>query len=231
MERLLGNLEVLDRDRGYHLYASRLDESMDAQLAAELIGRSYEIGDTRLAPLVLEARPGVFSRKQLDPGTAELIDHVSQTKHDPARVIDLCAGIGPLALWAARRYERARVMAIDSNYLAVELLERNANKAGLDARVEAVVSDGLLGLDVSRRAGWAENADLVLINPPTHAEPDGLRQLLGGVAGFLAPQGVALAVVNRPGRASEAFAAAGLVVNTIRHGAYWIVEARRPSAQ
>ena len=69
---------------------------------------------------MLSSAPGVFSRRALDAGTAALIEHATEVVDDaPAHVVDLCCGIGPLSLYAAKRWSACRVTAVDSNLLAV----------------------------------------------------------------------------------------------------------------
>jgi 16S rRNA G1207 methylase RsmC len=225
MRALLGDdVEVVARDRGYHLWAGsrgpNLSEaspppagpsrrslseaspppegpsrrSFDRELADRLSSISYELRDAALGELVLDSRPGVFSRRELDGGTRALIEvaeAVLAREPAPTRVLDLCAGIGPLALWAAARLEQAHVLAIESNLRACALLQENARRNRLDARVRVCEHDGLP--EVER----FEPVDLVLLNPPTHADIETLQRLLD-VRSWLRPGGQLLVVVSRP---------------------------------
>jgi 16S rRNA G1207 methylase RsmC len=225
MQDLLGNVEVRARDRGYHLYASSRGDAIDAELARELLGVEYEITDPRLGDASLRSVPGVFSRKQLDAGTAVLLDHAASRAGDDVRnVIDLGCGLGALAVWACRRWPEGRVLAVDTNLLAVALTRVNVERVGAGARVQVEAADGLGALESSAFSG---TTDLVLCNPPTHAPAESLAALLGEIARWLAPGGRAMVVVNRPGRATQALTGAGLEVRAFDRGNYHVLEATR----
>ncbi|HLT37770.1 MAG TPA: methyltransferase, partial [Enhygromyxa sp.] len=239
MRALLGDaaVEVDARDRGYHLWIGERTGDFDIELATELSTRRYQIRDPMLGELALASRPGVFSRRELDGGTRALLtvtDAVlrNEPERPPRRVVDLCAGIGPLGLWAASRSSATRVLAVESNLRACALLRDNAASNGLAERVTVCEHDGLPEPDATiagshRPAGdapasppgsrrgppfpnhapqaWGPfvgRTELVLLNPPTHADPDTLLRLLD-VRRWLAPDGRLLLVVNRPGRAVE----------------------------
>jgi len=200
IDRLLGNLTTLKRDRGYSLYCGEHRGEIDRGAASALLGVSYSIDEPLLGAPPLFATPGVFSRKHLDRGTRALIEHAAQLAMrgalgEPRRVLDLCAGIGPLGLWAARRWPDAAITAVESNLLAIACLKANAAARGLDApppRLRIEAADGLAKLSLP-------SFDLALVNPPTHAGEDELRELLAPLPGLLRG-GLALFVVNREGR-------------------------------
>jgi 16S rRNA G1207 methylase RsmC len=229
MRALLGNVEVRGRDRGYRLLESvRADATFDAARARAWLDGRYEIRDPLLAPLVLETAPGVFSRTAIDAGTAALIRHARA--HAPAadapvqRVVDLGAGVGPLALWAASRWPVAQVLAVESNSRAAALLARNAERAQLSGRVAVHLGDGLPG------DGFAEfrsaGADLALLNPPTHAPAAVLHRLVEGLSRWLRPGAPAWIVATRPGRVLQAVAACAGTATRHDVDRYVVAEAR-----
>lgn len=221
MDRLFGDVEVVARDKGYHLYRSARTKGLDETLAQSWLSQRYPISDPRLDGLELEAAPGVFSRRGLDRGTAALIDAArEQIEVAPSRVLDLCCGVGPLGLWAAARWPDARVDLVDSHLIAVGLARHNAARLGLEGRAQVHAHDGL------DPALFERHYDLALINPPTHAPPEALQALVAPLARVLAPQGRALFVVNRAGRILEALEAAGLRAQTLARGDYAIISAR-----
>jgi 16S rRNA G1207 methylase RsmC len=217
--QLFGGVEVLERDRGYHLFCATKTEAFDEELAANWADARYRFSDERLAPLQLQTAPGVFSRKGLDAGTATLIDLVEAVYDDtPRRVLDLCAGVGPLALWAATRWSDARVDAIESNLLAVSCLDANAREAGVSARV-----------DVHGHAGPRPDGgpyDLALINPPTHADEEGTRALVEPLATQMTPDAPAFFVVSRPGRLPEILGSSGARVRAWQSERYTVLGAK-----
>ncbi|MEZ4450358.1 MAG: methyltransferase [Nannocystaceae bacterium] len=192
LRELAGAVTLAGRDRGYALMvAERRGPIDDAALARHLEVR-YAIEDPLLGDPPLVSMPGVFCRKHLDAGTRALIEaEVELGRPAPARIVDLGAGIGPLALWAARTWPKGQVRAVEANLLAVRCLRESAAARGLDGRLTVRARDGLEGLDGA--------ADLVLCNPPTHAGEDEFRRLLAPLRRWLRP-GEAHFVVNRPGR-------------------------------
>jgi 16S rRNA G1207 methylase RsmC len=222
IEAVLGNVEVVRRDGGYRLLHATRGESIDLELATAAMERTYEIADPALGELRLRASPGVFSRKGLDAGTRGLIERAAALAIEPSRVLDLCAGVGPLALWAATRWGHARVLAVESNFVAVEHARFNAERAGVGARVDVQLGAGLPASAPDLRGA----IDLALCNPPTHAPEQELDALLGGLAGCMRAGAPALLVVNRPGRATEALARAGATVERTAIAGYTILSAR-----
>ncbi|MBP7292163.1 MAG: methyltransferase [Nannocystaceae bacterium] len=227
MVALLGNVDIVERDRGYRLMRSAHEGRVDEALARACIDQRYLIEDPVLGALRLHSAPGVFSRRGLDDGTRALIEHVDAWAHDqaaPTHVIDLCAGIGPLALWAAQRWSQARVLAVESNFVAAGAMRENIAAAGVGDRVTALVRDGL-----PREAG-AETPPLhgvqvALVNPPTHAERGALIELLRGLGRWMAPGGHAFVVASRAGVSSEGLREAGARVHAAEADGYAILRA------
>lgn len=224
MRALLGDeaVEVTARDRGYHLWTGTRGPSFDREVAEQLSTITYEIRDPALGELVLHSRPGVFSRRELDGGTRALLavaDALADREPAPSRVLDLCAGIGPLALWAASRFEQAEVLAVESNLRACALLRANAEHNGLGARVQVCEHDGLPPPDTF------EPVDLVLLNPPTHADAETLHRLLD-VRAWLRPGGRLLLVVNRPQLAVRVLDALAAEIDGGERDGYFVLQAR-----
>lgn len=230
MAELFGNVRVEGRSRGYRLLHSRRDARFQGDQARALLRQTYEIRDAVLGELVLRTAPGVFARQKLDAGTRCLIEFAQAWPFQsmPRRVLDVCAGVGPLALWAARQWPEAQVLAIESNLLAVELARRNAADAAVETRVEIQARDGLPPLTEVRDA-WRGSVDVALINPPTHADPSGLRSLLCPLEHWLAPQGRAWIVANRPEQISGALASSPFTLEVTRREGYSIVTLRVPA--
>ena len=227
LEGLLGNLEVVERDRGYRLLRAMRRKTIDEKLVAASLGRRYRFGDPLLGTMELEAVPGVFSRRGLDAGTRVLLQTLEVTDvGEPARIVDLGAGVGPLTAWAAARWNLAHVMAVESNYLAADMLRRNVERLGFAARVRVLTNDGLpyVAGDESK---MARSVDLVLANPPTHASPQDLLALFASLRPWMAANGRVFAVVSRPGRTRQALVEAGAIVESeTRTEGYWVLGAR-----
>ncbi len=204
MTELCGGVDVIRRDSGYFLYMSEKTARFDEAAAHARLAVRYEIADPLLGPTPLLAAPGVFCRKHLDDGTRALIEHLVATHvladSPPRRVLDLGAGVGPLALWAALRWHDARVLAVDSNLLAVSLVAENARRLAVADRVEALASDGL--------PAPRELVDLALVNPPTHAEPEAFAGRVAPLRARLRPGAPAWFVVNRAHQLTRVLTAA-----------------------
>lgn len=226
MAALLGNVEIVRRDQGYRLMRSVHEGKVDEAHARELLERRYTIVDDALPGVELASAPGVFSRKSLDDGTRALIEHADALSIAPRNVVDLCAGIGPLAIWAALRFEGARVLAVESNLVAGELLQKNAGAAGVGDRVTLSATDGLPREPPRGCAIDPGTVELALVNPPTHAERTELVALIAGLRTWMAPGGLALLVVSRAGVSSDGLREAGAAITVKNAGQYSILEGR-----
>jgi len=229
MAALMGEVDVVARHKGYRLLRARRTEAFDEARAREHLGAHYVIEDDVLPGLVLRSAPGVFSRQTLDAGTRQLIEHARALDLAPAAVVDLGCGVGPLSLWAAQRWPNARVLAVDSNLRAVALAAENAEHHGLSGRVEVVASDGMPPTSRGSLAVEAGAVELSLCNPPTHADPDTLARFARELREWLAPGGLSLWVVSRPGRMTQSLVGSGARVVPHAYPRYTVLEARWPA--
>ncbi|PZF81679.1 class I SAM-dependent methyltransferase [Jiangella anatolica] len=142
-----------------------------------------ELPDLRLE---LVTDTGVFSHRQLDPGTRVLLE---QAPPPPVRgdLLDLGCGYGPIALALSQRMKRRRVWAVDVNERALELVRENAAAAGLGG-VRAALPD-----DVPDDVRFAA----VYSNPPIRVGKAALHELLLHWLARLLPDGAAYLVVQR----------------------------------
>ncbi|MEE9457965.1 MAG: methyltransferase, partial [bacterium] len=117
------------------------------------------IGTAPFAGLNLAVAPGVFIPRPETEGLA-LWAEESIVDTDAPVIVDLFAGVGPLAVYLARRRADARVVAVEADESAASLLRDNAS--AYDVRVDVIVGD-------IRDEGIASRlpaADLVVANPP-----------------------------------------------------------------
>lgn len=218
---VFGNVHVIERTKGYRLFMS---ERLEAVPKHEVLDRRYVISDARLGDLSLQSAPGAFSRKGLDVGTACLIDHVARLDLSPGRVVDLGAGVGPLAIWAARRWPDAQVVAVESNSVSAAMLGENVKLAGLHGRVFPMEHDGLPSTVAAVRP-FVGTTDLTLTNPPTHADAKALDHLLGPLASWQRKGSVTYAVVNRAEMVGAALRRAGAQVQATEYDRFVVLEA------
>lgn len=220
MRILIGPVDIVGRSKGYRLFRAECTRDR-TKVWAEVLGQRYTITDEDLLPGVsLHSAPGVFSRRGLDAGTAALMRYTAGLQLDaPKHMVDLCAGIGPLAIWAAKRWTETKVTAVDSNLLAVSLARRNVEELGLSARVDVLASDGL-------PKSAAVDVELALVNPPTHADAESLTKLWTGLRKWLAPTARVIAVATRPGGVRDALVGIGAKVESTTVPGYTIVDGR-----
>lgn len=121
----------------------------------------------------------VFGQNRLDPGTAFMLEAISDHDIDPEpgqEVVDLGCGNGTIAVWAARRWPDAHVEATDDSAAAVAATLKSAQSSGVAGQVRAVASDAgehLLPADDeghpdAGRPDKPYSPRLVLVNPPFH---------------------------------------------------------------
>jgi ribosomal protein L3 glutamine methyltransferase len=153
-----------------------------------------------------------------------------------ARVLDIGTGSGCIAIACARRFESARVDAVDLSSAALEVAARNAVRHGVSDRVRLLQGDVF---EPVRR----ERYDLIVSNPPyvsdaeMHALPDeyrhepdlalraggdGLdvvRRILAGAGELLEPHGALFVEVgDSDERLQEAFPRVPFLWLEFEHG-------------
>jgi 16S rRNA (guanine1207-N2)-methyltransferase len=136
--------------------------------------------------LTLATDRGVFSRGEIDAGTAVLL-RKAPAPPETGRFLDLGCGYGPIALALASQSADADVWAVDVNERALELVAENATANELTnvtvAEPDAVPDDLTF--------------DTIYSNPPVRIGKHALHDLLTRWLPRLAPGGAAYLVVQR----------------------------------
>ncbi len=117
------------------------------------------IGGAPFLGLDLAVEPAVFIPRPETEGLATRAEELIAGVEGPV-ILDLCAGVGPLAVYLASQRRDARVVALEIDERAASLLRRNASAYGVC--VEVVVGDVRAEGITSR----LPIADLVVANPP-----------------------------------------------------------------
>ena len=144
----------------------------------------------------LYALPNVFSREGLDIGTRFLLDQLP-TLRPVSCAVDLACGNGVIGLAALQAGLATTVWVCDESAQAIASARVNAGRllaSTADQQTRFLHGDGLL-------AWTAEAPELVLCNPPFHAQhtvDDFVgRRLILQAAQVLAPGGALCLVANR----------------------------------
>ena len=135
--------------------------------------------------LILHSTWGLFSPREIDPGTRLLLDQVRPGVAD--RCLDLGCGYGPIGLCLAARAPAGSVMLVDRDFVAVDYARANARRNGLD-QVEARLSNGFDQLEGMR-------FDLVASNLPAKVGREMLRILIEDAHAHLEPGGRFVCVI------------------------------------
>ncbi|WP_263119364.1 methyltransferase [Cellulomonas fimi] len=141
----------------------------------------------RGADVQVQTAGGVFSPDHLDQGTEVLLREVPEPPVE-GDLLDLGCGWGPITLALAGASPLARVWAVDVNERALDLTRRNAEAAGVAARVHAHRPEDVPE-DVRFAAIWS--------NPPIRVGKEALHAMLRQWLHRLLPGGEAHLVVAK----------------------------------
>jgi release factor glutamine methyltransferase len=216
------------------------------------------LGFTGFRHLTLAVEPGVFVPRPETEVVAQVAVDEAARLVDGGRspvVVDLCCGVGGIAVSVAVEVPGSLVSAVDVSLAAVALTRKNARNAGVgairveqaDVREPGVLADLNAGVDIVVANPPYIPPDAVPIDPEVRDHDPDLALYGGGEDGLEIPRAVAAAAVRllRPGglfvmehadtqaaAARAMAAAAGLVgAHTIEDltGRPRAVVARRPS--
>lgn len=146
------------------------DLRADLVLEAKLRGHDY----------VFHSTWGLFSPKQVDPGTRLLVAQLPIRPDDDC--LDVGCGYGPVGLVMARHASEGRTLMVDKDFVAVRYALANAERNGL-ANAEASLSNGLADIDPARRF------DLIASNLPAKVGRELLTLLVADAHARLRPGG------------------------------------------
>jgi release factor glutamine methyltransferase len=123
----------------------------------------YLEGTAAFGPFDLVVDPRVLVPR---PETEQLWELACRTVAHPGVIVDLGTGSGALAVALARRFPKARVVAVDASAAAADVARLNADR--LDVRVDVVVGDLFQPLPPD----LAGTVDLLVSNPPYVADSE-----------------------------------------------------------
>jgi ribosomal protein L11 methyltransferase len=173
---------------------------------------SWETYEPTATDVVIALDPGMAFGTGTHASTRlvlEELDRLAAERPAPARVLDVGAGSGILAIAAVKLWPAATVVAVDNDPIAVAACAENA---GVNAVGDRIASAATPVGDVDGQF------DLVLANIQAHV----LRELLPGIAPRVAPGGtlVMSGLLSPQAEAvAEDYAAVGFKVEAIRPSA------------
>ncbi|GAA4678756.1 class I SAM-dependent methyltransferase [Frondihabitans cladoniiphilus] len=143
--------------------------------------------------LTVVAHGGAFAGTKVDIGTRMLLGLVAEAVPGASTIVDLGCGTGVIAAVLARSRPEARVIASDRSAAAVASATATMQANGLAERVEVVRDNALSTVPDA-------SVDLVLLNPPFHADaavaPEVAIALFEAAARVLRPGGELWCVFN-----------------------------------
>jgi len=181
-------LHVLDRDRTFLYAHPEAELSLDQERAyRHLLGRraegtptQYLTGRQEFWGLPFKVAPGVFiPRPETEHVVEVALALVRERLMKPnARIVDVGAGTGCLALALASELPLAEIFATDISDEALALARANADALGLASRIQFLRSDLLEGFLTSHEPRVTSHGlfDLIVSNPP-YISPDDASQL------------------------------------------------------
>lgn len=173
--------------------------------------------------LRFETDAGVFSKGELDQGTALLLEALPPLH---GAVLDLGCGWGPVGISLKKDDPALQVTMVDVNLRALALSEKNARQNGVQA--ELLESDGFSAL-TGRRFDW------VITNPPIRAGKPVIYQMFADAAACLNPGGGLCLVIRKQQGAESCVRYLKTLFAQVeplkKSGGFWVLCAREPLAK
>lgn len=164
-------MHVLGNDRAFLYAHPEVELSLEQERAYRLLlerraagtPTQYLTGRQEFWGLTFQVEPGVFIPR---PETEHVVEAAlaivrERLKKPTARIVDIGAGTGCIALALASELPAAEIFATDISEAALAVARRNAEALGLASRVSFLQSD-LLDAFGSSRGSF----DLIVSNPP-----------------------------------------------------------------
>lgn len=181
-----GNVAIITRGNGGYMVIKAVKQNGASETLPSHIGSKvdFSIFGTHFSLLT---EPGLFSKDGFDAGTRLLLESINL--HSYNRLLDLGCGWGPIGIIASTINPRGSSVMVDVDTHAVKVARENVGRLGLDNRVKIIATD-----DVRTIGG---NFDLILSNPPLHADTRALIEMFKRVRKVLSKRGEMYLVVEK----------------------------------
>lgn len=137
--------------------------------------------------LSVDTENSLFSKDKLDIGTKVLLENVDLSHFE--RMLDLGCGWGAIGIVAALANPKGHVVLIDINTRATTVAFDNIKQLKIGDRCQVIATDDIKKID--------GNFDLILSNPPFHADLDMLKNLFVATYEKLKTNGLLYIVVEQ----------------------------------
>jgi ribosomal protein L11 methyltransferase len=174
-------------------------------------------------PLCLD--PGMAFGTGAHPTTALCLGWLGEICHDGSVVLDIGTGSGILAI-AAAKLGATRVLALDTDAVAIRVAGENLEKNGVSDRVRLVRGDLTTALDAL--GNWLAQPQVTVANIVADAIIDLAPQVfpLMGPRGFFLCSGI---ITERLGQVRDGLEQAGFQISGVREEGGWVaVLAQKP---
>ena len=157
-EKYLGATKTSLAKKKARLIFSEVDEKIEA--ISSPYPKRYTLENTEHT---LVNHANVFSRESLDIGTRFFLQHIPQSDKYKT-IIDLGCGNGVVGLIAAEKNPQAKIMFLDSSFMAIESARETFSSSSLNIeRASFQANDCLTSIEEN-------SVDLILNNPPFHQD-------------------------------------------------------------
>ncbi len=170
--------------------------------------------------LHLHTDKSLFSPRGIDKGTLAMLSHVEFRPEQ--KILDLGCGYGVIGIYAAHIAGAANVTMVDINPLAVSYAKKNAAYHGLDG-IRIVKSDGFAQV-------MEQGFDLILSNPPYHADFSVPKAFIESGFGHLKCGGSMVMVTKRYGWYKNKLTSVFGGVKVIEENGYYIFISQKRKA-
>jgi len=173
-------------------------------------------------PLAFLTDSGVFSRMEVDKGTALLLNTLPETV--TGVVLDMGCGYGAIGVSVGKAWPDCRVTMADINARAVALAGQNVKLN--DVKATVLQSDGYAALPAE------PTFDLILQNPPIRAGKSVIYAMFADGAKRLADGGALWLVIRKQQGAASAVAYLNTLFGAVqvveKKGGYWVLRCACP---
>jgi len=166
--------------------------------------------------LGMQTDSGVFSRTEIDKGSAALLAMLPDGI--TGEVLDMGCGYGAIGLCLKKHNPGCELTMADINQRAAALAKANAEANGIDAQV--LQGDGFATVPHRK-------FDLIVLNPPIRAGKHVVYQMFAGAAGALKETGAFMLVIRKQQGAPSAMAELGKLFRDVnilsKKGGFWVI--------